>query len=456
MSDEHFDFFVIGGGSGGVRAARIAAGHGAKVGLAEANRLGGTCVNLGCIPKKLFAYAADYGLHLQDARGYGWRTGHRAFDWKTLRDAKDREIARLNGIYETMLKNAGVALHNGHARFVDTHSVAVGEQNVTADTILVATGGHPRLPDIPGREHLVTSDDMFCLAELPDSIVIVGGGYIGVEFARIMLGLGVRVTLIHHGDMVLRGFDMDIRRFVCKELASHGVELILNTEMTGVRRVDERSLTVETDAGRAHTCGLVLAAIGRRPNINGLDPDAANVETNAEGHILVDENHATSARHIYAVGDVSSALQLTPVALAEGHMVADMLFSGKPSRQMDYDCIPTAVFSNPPISAAGLTEEQARARGYDVETYSSRFTPLKHTISGRDERTLMKLVVDRKTHRVLGCHMAGLDAPEIMQGFAVALRLGATKDDFDRTIGIHPTSAEEFVTMRTPDAKRKP
>lgn len=443
---EHFDFFVIGGGSGGVRAARIAASHGAKVGMAERSHLGGTCVNIGCVPKKLLAYAADYPAHFADARGFGWKSGRLSFDWKKLIGNKDAEIARLNGIYEKMLVDSGVTIIKDHARFIDSHTLAVGARKVTADRILIATGGRPVKPSVPGAEHIRVSDDMFFLPKAPKHIVVIGGGYIGVEFAHIFAGIGSKVTLMHRGDALLRGFDRDVREMLAAEMRKQDhIDLRLDTDLARVERKGA-GYVVHTRAGNAIRCDLVMAATGRTPCLDGLD---APVDMTADGRISVNPDYQTSQPHIFAVGDVCNKHNLTPVALAEGHVLADRLFAAK-HRTVEYEFIPTAVFSNPPVATVGYAEDAARAKGYDVDIYRTSFRPMKHTLSGRDERTMMKLVVDKKSGRVIGAHMVGADAPEIMQGIAIAINAGATKAVFDRTIGIHPTAAEEFVTMRTP------
>lgn len=448
-STHHYDFFVIGGGSGGVRASRIAASHKARVGLAEAARLGGTCVNLGCVPKKLLAYAADYHQSFADARAYGWDVSAARIDWATLIAAKDKEILRLNAIYRAMIENAGVTIHDGYARFLDAHTVQINDDIVTADRFLVATGGRPRRPAIPGAEHVVTSDDAFHLETLPEEILIVGGGYIAVEFAHIFRGLGRQVTLAFRGGGILKSFDHDIAQALTVEMGKQGIRIVPHADLTGVTR-DGLRLTAALSNGESLECGLVMTAIGRDLRTDDLDLEKTGVERQADGSLSVDGDYATNVPHIHAIGDIANRHNLTPVALAEGHVLADRLFGGMTERKVDYDNIATAVFSEPPIGTVGMTERQAIERGHRIEIYKSSFRPLRHTITGRDERTLMKLVVECDSGRVLGCHMMGADAPEILQGFAVAVNMGATKADFDRTIGIHPTAAEEMVTMRTP------
>lgn len=443
---DHFDFFVIGGGSGGVRAARIAAGYGARVGIAESKNFGGTCVNVGCVPKKLLAYAADFPAHFEDARGFGWRSGRLSLDWRKLIGNKDTEIKRLNGIYEKLLTDSGATIVRGRARFIDSHTLDIDGRRVTADKILIATGGTPVLPNVPGKEYIKPSDDMFFLPKRPKHIVIIGGGYIGVEFAHIFSGIGAKVTILHRGDKLLKDFDSDISATLESEIRKQSsIDLRLNTDLA---RVDKKygHYIVQTASGERIKCDLVLGATGRAPNLTGLD---APVDLTPQGRIKVNPDYQTSIPHIFAVGDVCNAHNLTPVALAEGHVLADRLFGNK-HRAVDYEFIPTAVFSNPPVATVGYSEQQARARNIDVEIYRTTFRPMKHTLSGRNEKTMMKLVVDKKSGRVIGAHMVGADAPEIMQGIAIAMNAGATKAVFDRTIGIHPTAAEEFVTMRSP------
>lgn len=446
---EHYDYFVIGAGSGGVRSARIAASHGAKVGIAEGRHYGGTCVNIGCVPKKLLAYASDYGPAFDDARAYGWSFDNLGFDWKTLIQNKDKEINRLQDIYHNILKNAGVVTYDGMATFKDSHTVIVNDQEIMADKFLIATGGKPRKPSYPGAEHVITSDDAFYLEKLPSHVVIEGAGYIGVEFAHIFHGLGAKVTLIHRGDQILRGFDQDIRYFLANEMAKQDISIVLEANIDKIENKNDQK-TVFTDKNDEIKCDLVLTAIGRVPNIDHLSLDNTNIKYKENGQIIVNEDYQTSEEHIYAVGDVTDRVQLTPVALAEGHVLADKLFNNQKDRAVSYSNIPTAVFSNPNIGTVGLTEEEAREKGYEVQIFKSDFKSLRHTLSGRDERNLMKLIVDKKSDKILGAHMCGADSAEIMQGVGIAVNMGATKADFDRTIGIHPTSAEEFVTMRTP------
>lgn len=454
MSGFDCDLFVVGGGSGGVRAARMAAQGGARVVLAEAAALGGTCVNVGCIPKKLYSYAAHFADDFRDAAGYGWDVGTPRFDWRKLKANRAREIARLNTVYAGLLDGAGVQVVRGWATLADAHTVQVqtthGVKQWRAAHILLATGGTPTVPDFPGRDCVLTSDNMFDLEPFPRRLAVVGGGYIACEFASIFRGLGAEVTQIYRGEQVLRGFDHDIRTFFAQETRKHGIDLRVHTEVSAIaRRADGLHLTL----GHGHTlvADAVLYATGRVPNASGLGLDAIGVRQGKDGAIEVDDRFRTSVRSILAVGDVTARLQLTPVALAEAMVVVDQLF-GSGQRSMAYELVPTAVFTHPNIGTVGLSEAQARVRHGAVRVFRSEFKSLKHTLSGNSERTLMKLVVDAASDRVVGLHMVGPEAGEIVQGFAVALKAGATKAVFDATIGIHPTAAEEFVTMREPVA----
>ncbi len=449
MTETHFDYFVIGAGSGGVRSSRIAASHGAKVGIAEGRFYGGTCVNIGCVPKKLFTYAADFGAEFADAAGYGWQMDNPRFDWPMLIENKDTEITRLNRIYQTMLDKSGVARFDDYAHFIDAHTLQVGEKTITADKILIATGGRPRYPAFPGHEHALVSDDMFYLKEFPKRIVIQGGGYIAVEFAHIFHGLGAHVTLLYRGELFLNGFDHDVRTFLRDEMIKQGIHIHFECDIESIDKTD--GLQVKTTKGHTIHCDTVLSAIGRTPEIGKLCVGQAGITFEDTGRIPVNDQFQTSIPHIYAIGDVTNKHNLTPVALAEGHALADTLFN-QHSRTVSYDLIPTAVFSRPAIGTCGLTEEQARAKGMDVTLYKSNFKPLKNTLSGRDERFMVKLIVNKADDKVVGLHMVGADAPEILQGFGVAMKMGATKADFDACIGIHPTAAEELVTLRTPSS----
>lgn len=448
MSDYDYDLFVIGAGSGGVRAARFSANYGARVAIAEDMFMGGTCVNVGCIPKKLFVYAAHFHDDFADSAAFGWTAEAKGFDWRTLVDNKDTEIKRLNGIYERLLGNAGVEIVNGRATLVDAHTVTVAGKNYTAANILVATGGWPVVPDIPGKEHIVTSTEAFYLEELPKRAIIVGGGYIAVEFAGIFNGVGVDTTLMYRGPLFMRGFDGDVRTHLAGEMAKAGIDLQFSTNIASIEKTAS-GLVATLEDGSTVEADLIMYATGRAPKVAGLGLEELGVDLADNGAIVVDDYFKTSVDSIYAIGDVIDRLQLTPVALAEGMAVAKTLFRGEPSKA-DYEYIATAVFSQPPVGTVGLTEEEARERHGDVAIFRSTFRALKHTLTGRDAQTLMKMIVDKKTDRVLGVHMVGEDAGEILQGIAVALKAGATKAVFDSTIGIHPTSAEEFVTMRDP------
>ncbi len=447
MADFDFDLFVIGGGSGGVRAARIAGGYGARVAVAEEFRYGGTCVIRGCIPKKLLVYAAHFAEDFEDAAAYGWTVGERRFDWSRLIAAKDKEIDRLNAIYERLLAGAGVEALHDRAVLEDAHTVRVGERRITADKILIAAGGAPSLPEIPGIEHAITSNEAFHLEDLPDRVVIVGGGYIAVEFAGIFNGLGSEVVELYRRDQILRGFDDDLRHGLAEEMGKKGIEVRTNTNATAIQRRDG-ALRVELADGGTLEADCVLYATGRRPNTDGLGLEAAGVAVDEAGAVRVDDESRSSVANIFAVGDITNRINLTPVALMEGHAFADSEFGGHP-RKPDHRGIAAAVFSQPPIATVGLTEAEARAEIGEVDIYKSRFRALKHTLTGRDEMTTMKLIVEPASDRVLGAHMLGADAPEIIQSVAIAMKMGATKADFDATVGIHPTAAEEFVTMRT-------
>ncbi len=452
MSDFDCDLFVIGGGSGGVRAARMSAQRGARV---EKNAtFGGTCLNVGCIPKKLYSYASHYAEAFAEAAGFGWDVAPPVFDWGRLKANRAAEITRLNGVYENLLRNAGVGVLRGWARIADAHTVLVrqedGERRVRAKHILVATGGTATVPELPGRELVLTSDHMFDLEPFPHRLVVVGAGYIACEFASIFRGLGAAVTQVVRGEQILRGFDEDVRRFLAAEMGKHGVELRLGAQVARVERAG-KALAVHLDDGQVVAADAVLYATGRAPNVNGLGLDAVGVRQARDGAIEVDANYRSSVPSILALGDVIARVQLTPVALAEAMVVADHLF-GTGERRMDYEWLPTAVFTHPNVATVGLTEAQARERFGAVRVFRSEFKALRHTLSGSSERTLMKLLVDAATDRVVGLHMVGADAGEIVQGFAVAMRAGATKAQFDATIGIHPTAAEEFVTMREPVA----
>jgi len=448
LNDYDYDLFVIGAGSGGVRAARTAAAAGARVGVAEERYLGGTCVNVGCVPKKLFSYGAHYAHDFRDSAAYGWELpGAPVFNWSVMRDNKDREIKRLNGIYQNMLVNAGVDVHHCRAEFTDDGNIRLKDGVVTARHVLIATGGWPFVPDIPGRELAITSNEFFTLQALPEKAIVVGGGYIGIELAGIMAGLGVEVTLVHRGDAVLRGFDQDVRACITEEL-SHYTDLKLSCEIRSIEQ-KQGALLAQLNTGESVETGLVLYATGRRPNTDGLGLEKVGVACQTNGAVIVDEKFCTSASGIYAVGDVIDRVALTPVALAEGEALVRRLFNTG-ARTVNYELVPSAVFSQPNVATVGLTEEEAAARYSDIDVFVTRFTHLKHTMTGHGSKIFMKLIVDRDSDRVVGLHMVGDDAAEIVQGLAVAMQAGATKADFDATLGIHPTAAEEFVTMRTP------
>ena len=441
-----FDLFVIGGGSAGVRCARIAAGYGANVGIAEERFWGGTCVNIGCVPKKLLVQAGEYGAWAEDAAGFGWDIRKGAHDWAKLIAAKDKEIERLESIYRKLLANAGAEVFDTRAVFLDPHTLDVGGKRVTARRIVIATGGHPERPVIPGAELGIVSDDAFYLREMPRRIAIVGSGYIAVEFAGIFRALGAETHLIYRQPLPLRGFDHDLREALAEALDVQGVVQHPNSRPLSVAQDGTSRILTYAD-GDTLAVDTVFFATGRRPNTARLGLEQAGVTVNDRGAVIVDQHLATTQPHIFAMGDATDRINLTPVATAEGHALADSLFGGRP-RRISLENVPSAVFSTPPIATVGLSEEQAAARGA-VDIYLTRFTPMRHTLTGRSRRALVKLVVDQTTQRVLGVHMLGEDAPEIMQGMAIAVVMGATKADFDRTIGIHPTAAEEFVTLRT-------
>jgi glutathione reductase (NADPH) len=442
-----FDLFVIGGGSGGVRCARIAAGHGARVAIAEERYWGGTCVNVGCVPKKLMVQAAEYRASAEDSQGFGWDTQPGTHDWARLIARKNEEIGRLNAIYVKLLGNVGVTQFEARAIFLDPHTLDVGGQRVTAERIVIAVGGRPERLAIPGAELGIVSDDAFFLPDRPEHVILVGGGYISVEFAGIFAGLGSRVDLVMRQPLPLRGFDHDLREALAEALAAGGVNLHPSSSITSLEQVGNRR-RLHLGDGKSLTGDLVFFATGRRAYTQSLGLEAAGVALGSDQAVAVNDEHATSQPHIYAIGDVTDRLNLTPVAIAEGHHLADRLFGSPPARSWSFTAVPTAVFSTPPLATAGITEEEAARRGpHDI--YTTRFRPMRHTMSGRNRHSMMKLVVEQDSQRVVGAHMLGDDSAEMMQGLAIAMTAGATKTDFDRTIGIHPTAAEEFVTLRT-------
>jgi glutathione reductase (NADPH) len=448
MPSYDFDLFTIGAGSGGVRASRMSASYGARVAVAEERYLGGTCVNVGCIPKKLLVYASAFRDDFADAAGFGWTVGERSADWGVLIAAVDAEIARLNGIYADLLDAAGVERIEGRARIVDPHTVRVGGREITAANILIATGSWPALPDTPGIEHVITSNEAFHLEKLPERVVIVGGGYIATEFAGIFHGLGSEVVQLYRGSLFLRGFDQDVREVLAQEMRAAGVALHFEACPTRIEKSTDGVLRATLDDGRQLEADTVLYATGRFPHTQDLGLERVKVEHDEEGAIVVDAYSRTTVPSIWAIGDVTDRINLTPVAIHEGMCLAATLFDDRPTRP-DHENVASAVFSQPPLAAVGLTESEARTRHGEVDVYKTRFRELKHTLSGRETRTLMKLVVHPATDVVLGAHMVGDHAAEVIQGVAIAMKCGATKAQFDATIGIHPTSAEEFVTMRS-------
>lgn len=450
MPNYDFDMITIGAGSGGVRASRLAGSYGARSAVVEEDRVGGTCVLRGCIPKKLLVYSSHYGEHLADSVNYGWTHEGTNFDWRTLIENKNAELDRLNGIYMRILRDNNVTLLEGRGKLVDTHTVEVSGKNYTAENILIAVGGWPSMPDLPGIEHAVSSNEALDLPKFPEHVVVVGGGYIAVEFAGIFHGLGAKVTQLYRRDLILRGFDEDARRHLMDEMIKRGVGVRCETDIESIEKNGERyCLRLKGGEGEILECDLIMYATGRAPNTKGLGLEEVGVELKDNGAIKVDEWNRSSIENIYAVGDVTDRVQLTPVAIQEGRAVTETLFNNNPVT-VDFRGIPSAVFSTPPVGTVGLTEAQARDEYDEIDVYISTFKPLVHTLSGRDERTMMKLIVDRASDRVVGCHMVGPEAAEIIQGIAIAMKVGATKAQFDATIGIHPSTAEEFVTMREP------
>jgi glutathione reductase (NADPH) len=445
MPKYDFDLFTIGAGSGGVAGSRRAASYGVKVGIAENSRIGGTCVMRGCVPKKLLVYGAQFADAFEDARGFGWEVTPPRFDWPTLISNKNKELDRLEGIYRNLLKTC--TLYEERATLEDAHTIALSSgKRVTAETIIVATGSHPVTPQIPGIEHVISSNEALNLPQLPRHIVIVGGGYIALEFANIFSGLKAEVTLVIRGEEVLNGFDDDIRVDIAKEMRQRGITIRARTELERIDKI-QGGFTARTKAGEDISADLIMYATGRKPNIKNMGLEEVGVKLHADGRVLVDEWSKTSVPNIYAIGDVTDRLNLTPVAIAEGRAIAETLYNDNPMK-ISHENVATAVFSQPPIGTVGLSEREARRRGHSLDIYRARFRPMKNTLSGREERTMMKLVVDRPTQKVLGVHMVGVDAPEIVQCLAVAIICGATKQQFDATMAVHPTASEEFVTMR--------
>ena len=451
MAGYDYDLFVIGAGSGGVRAGRLAAASGARVAVAEEYRVGGTCVIRGCVPKKFMVYASEFSSAFKAAKGFGWTIGETSFDWETFLEAKDIEIARLSGIYVTNLENAGADIILSRAELKDAHTVWLPAENrtVTADKILIATGGRPTVPpDLPGVELAITSNEAFHLPELPKRILVVGGGYIAVEFAGIFNGLGVETTLLYRGPNILRGFDNDVRTHLTGELEKRGIKVILSCQHTSLEK-SPTGIVSQLSSGHAHETDVVMFATGREPYTQGLGLEAAGVALNPRGAVIVDNFSRTSVENIWAVGDVTDRINLTPVAIREGAAFAETVFRDNPM-SFDHDTVASAVFSQPPVGSVGLSEADARHAGHRVVVYRSVFRPMKTTFYGGEERMLMKLVVDGETHRVIGCHIVGPDSPEMIQMAAIAIKLGVTKQQWDQTCAVHPTAAEELVTMREP------
>ena len=448
MADHDVDLFVIGAGSGGVRAARVAAGYGARVMIAEEYRVGGTCVIRGCVPKKLLVYASRFSDEFEDAAGYGWSVSEPKFHWPALIANKDREIARLEAAYTNTLERFDVTLVKSRAALEDAHTVRMATgAHVRAETILISTGAWPHLgPKIPGLEHAISSNEAFHMPELPRRIVIQGGGYIAVEFACIFAGLGSKVALIYRGENILRGFDDDVREHLRNEMRARGITVTCGHTVVAIEKSGDEFITRLSD-NSAVTADKVMFAIGRRPNVTGLGIERLNIKINEHGGIEVDEYSRTSVPNIYAVGDVTNRVNLTPVAIREGHAFADTVYGGKPT-PVDHSNVPTAVFSEPEVGVIGLTETQARDRLAKVDVYKTTFRPMKATLSGRNTRTFMKLLVDGATDQVVGCHIVGPDAGELIQAVGIAVKMGATKADFDATMAVHPTAGEELVTMR--------
>ena len=444
-----FDVFVIGAGSGGVRAARMAAGEGARVAIADDRELGGTCVNVGCVPKKLYTYASHFSHDFENAKGFGWKLGSATFDWPKLVNNKKTEISRLNDIYANLLNNSGAHIIRGYAYLKDPHTVTVNGTDYTAKRIIIATGGTPNIPNVDYADLLISSDEIFDLPKFPQRLLVVGAGYIALEFACIFQGLGSQVQVSYRGDLIMRSFDDDVRRFLDQEMRKQGIDIHYQSQVSNVVRQPDQSLLVTFLDGNQTEVDQVLMAIGRKPRLTGIGLEKLGIKTTAQGTIAVNQKFQTNIDSVYALGDVTGGIELTPVALAEAMTLVNHWY-GDGTKTMEYDLVPTAVFTQPNIGTIGLTEEQALKKHGKITIYRSDFKPMKHTLSGSDERSFMKLIVDAITDRVIGLHIVGEGAGEMLQGFAVAIKAGATKADFDATIGIHPTSAEELVTMRTP------
>ena len=444
-----FDVFVIGAGSGGVRAARMAAGEGARVAIADDRALGGTCVNVGCVPKKLYTYASHFSHDFENAKGFGWKLGSATFDWPKLVNNKKTEISRLNDIYANLLNNSGAHIIRGYAYLKDPLTVTVNGTDYTAKRIIIATGGTPNIPNVDYADLLISSDEIFDLPKVPQRLLVVGAGYIALEFACIFQGLGSQVQVSYRGDLIMRSFDDDVRRFLDQEMRKQGIDIHYQSQVSNVVRQPDQSLLVTFLDGNQTEVDQVLMAIGRKPRLTGIGLEKLGIKTTAQGTIAVNQKFQTNIDSVYALGDVTGGIELTPVALAEAMTLVNHWY-GDGTKTMEYDLVPTAVFTQPNIGTIGLTEEQALKKHGKITIYRSDFKPMKHTLSGSDERSFMKLIVDAITDRVIGLHIVGEGAGEMLQGFAVAIKAGATKADFDATIGIHPTSAEELVTMRTP------
>ena len=444
-----FDVFVIGAGSGGVRAARMAAGEGVRVAIADDRALGGTCVNVGCVPKKLYTYASHFSHDFENAKGFGWKLGSATFDWPKLVNNKKTEISRLNDIYANLLNNSGAHIIRGYAYLKDPHTVTVNGTDYTAKRIIIATGGTPNIPNVDYADLLISSDEIFDLPKFPQRLLVVGAGYIALEFACIFQGLGSQVQVSYRGDLIMRSFDDDVRRFLDQEMRKQGIDIHYQSQVSNVVRQPDQSLLVTFLDGNQTEVDQVLMAIGRKPRLTGIGLEKLGIKTTAQGTIAVNQKFQTNIDSVYALGDVTGGIELTPVALAEAMTLVNHWY-GDGTKTMEYDLVPTAVFTQPNIGTIGLTEEQALKKHGKITIYRSDFKPMKHTLSGSDERSFMKLIVDAVTDRVIGLHIVGEGAGEMLQGFAVAIKAGATKADFDATIGIHPTSAEELVTMRTP------